>query len=60
MALDYSRHGEDLWQRFRRGKEHQVWYYSSLVESLACGRDYHPGLFDEFKAEVDKFLEMIL
>ena len=60
MALDYSKYGDDMWERFNRGKEKQVWYYSSLVESLACNRDYHPGLFDEFKEEVDKFLEKIL
>jgi hypothetical protein len=60
MALDYSRHGEDLWQRFNRGKEAQVWYYRGLVESLRCNRDYNPELYDEFKAEVDKFLEIIM
>jgi (p)ppGpp synthase/HD superfamily hydrolase len=60
MTLDYNKHREALWQRFNRGKDQQVWYFQGLVESLACNRDYHPGLFDEFKAEVDKFLEVIM
>ena len=60
MALDYSEQGDTLWGRFRRGKEKQVWYYQGLVDSLACNRDYHPGLFDEFKAAVDKFLDIII
>lgn len=59
MAVDYKKHDDALWGRFNRGKDEQVWYYQSLVESLACNRDYKPELFDEFRAEVDKFLEII-
>lgn len=31
---DYLLHGEEIWNRFNRGKEHQHWYYSSIVKEL--------------------------
>ncbi len=59
MAMDYEQHKDILWQRFNRGKEEQVWYYKSLVESLAFRSDYNPKLYDEFVRDVKKFLENI-
>ena len=59
MTLDYVKHRDAFWQRFNRGKDKQVWYYTSMVESLRCNRDYHPALFDQFEAEVEKFVEII-
>jgi len=59
MAVEYMKHGDVIWGYFNRGKEQQIWYYQSMVESLAGNRDYNPGLFDEFKAEVDHFLEIV-
>jgi len=59
MAVEYMKHGDVIWGYFNRGKEQQVWYYQSMVESLAGNRDYNPELFDELKAEVDNFLEIV-
>jgi (p)ppGpp synthase/HD superfamily hydrolase len=59
MVVDYKKQSDALWVSFNRGKEEQVWYYRSLVESLGRNRDFSPELFDEFKAEVDNFLEII-
>ena len=59
MGVDYMKNGDVIWERFNSGKEEQVWYYQSLVETLAGNRDYNPELFDEFKAEVEKFLEIV-
>ena len=59
MALGYSKHKEAFWQRFNMGKDGQVWYYQGLVESLRCNREYHPALFDQFEAEVEKFVEIV-
>lgn len=59
MAVDFRKITDDLWANFNEGKELQIWYYTSMVESLRCKRDYNPELFDEFSAEVDKFLEII-
>jgi (p)ppGpp synthase/HD superfamily hydrolase len=35
LKTDYNELGEALWKRFHRGKEHQKWYYESLVVALA-------------------------
>jgi (p)ppGpp synthase/HD superfamily hydrolase len=59
MSIDYKKHKDVLWERFRRGKYKQVWYYKCLVESMVYNRDFNPELYDEFKAEVDILLEII-
>ena len=59
MGVDYMKHGDVIWERFNSGKEEQIWYYLSLVETLAGKRDYNPELFYEFKAEVKNFLEIV-
>jgi (p)ppGpp synthase/HD superfamily hydrolase len=59
MAVEYMKHGDVIWRYFNRGKEQQIWHYQSMVESLAGNRDYNPDLFDEYKAEVDNFLEIV-
>jgi (p)ppGpp synthase/HD superfamily hydrolase len=56
MVVDYTKQRDALWGTFNRGKEEQAWYYRSIIEALAGSRDYNPELFDEFKAEVDSFL----
>lgn len=43
MLADYEEHGENLWKRFKRGREDQEWYYRSLVEALGGdGFSKHP------------------
>jgi (p)ppGpp synthase/HD superfamily hydrolase len=39
IASDYKRLGEAVWDRFKRGKKDQEWYYRSIVESLSYGGD---------------------
>lgn len=34
IRLDVERHGEKVWGRFNRGKEHQAWYYQGIVRSV--------------------------
>lgn len=34
MAADYERLGEALWDRFRRGRDDQKWYYEGLLQAL--------------------------
>jgi (p)ppGpp synthase/HD superfamily hydrolase len=34
LARDYRTVGDRVWKRFRRGREDQRWYYTSLVKSL--------------------------
>lgn len=55
IALAYREVGDKVWDRFRRGKKEQEWYYRSLVEVL-CDRpdtiEYEP-LFNQLKEEVE-------
>jgi len=39
MASDYNKNGDDIWKRFKRGKEKQEWYYRNLIESLNTKSD---------------------
>ncbi|MFZ0445942.1 MAG: HD domain-containing protein [Bacillus sp. (in: firmicutes)] len=32
---DLQLHGESIWQRFKRGKRDQHWYYASIVKALS-------------------------
>ena len=34
-ARDYAKYGEDLWQRFKRGKNIQSWYYHAAVKAMS-------------------------
>ncbi len=36
IARDYARYGENLWQRFKRGKDVQSWYYHAAVKAMAA------------------------
>ncbi|WP_418853150.1 hypothetical protein [Phascolarctobacterium succinatutens] len=35
IARDYAKYGEDLWQRFKRGKDVQSWYYHVAVKAMS-------------------------
>lgn len=39
--------GEAVWDRFKRGKDKQKWYYEGVLETLGPIRDY--AMYDEFK-----------
>ncbi|WP_307979167.1 hypothetical protein [uncultured Phascolarctobacterium sp.] len=34
IARDYAKYGENLWQRFKRGKDVQSWYYHAAVKAM--------------------------
>ena len=56
IARDYGKLGEQVWQRFNRGKEQQAWYYREIVKALCTGSDAVDSapLFQELKKEVEK------
>ena len=35
IARDYAKYGENLWQRFKRGKDIQSWYYHAAVKAMS-------------------------
>ena len=39
MMVDYRQVGEELWKRFKRGREQQEWYYRGLAASLGSRLD---------------------
>ncbi len=39
ILTDYSNQGDELWSRFNRGKELQIWYYQSLAEIFSSKKD---------------------
>lgn len=48
---ELERSGEELWSRFKRGREKQRWYYSSIVKELSGRKDEFP-LIEELEKEV--------
>jgi len=53
---DYEAVGEQVWQRFKRAKTEQAWYYRGLAESLSHGipnLDSYP-IFATFQQEVNQ------
>lgn len=48
---DYDKQGEQVWDRFNRGKEKQEWYYRNIIKSLGHASTF--PLLEELKQEVD-------
>jgi (p)ppGpp synthase/HD superfamily hydrolase len=48
--------GEEVWGRFRRGRERQEWYYRSLAGGLASDTDHegYRGLLAEYRSAVEE------
>jgi GTP pyrophosphokinase len=55
ILLDYRSLGEQVWDRFKGGKEGTLWYYKALVETFRST----PGspLYLEFEKVVSELLE---
>ena len=54
IARDYRKVGERVWKRFRRGREDQKWYYTSLVAALSSkgGNASYEKLYEELRRKV--------
>lgn len=51
IQADFEAHGEEIWERFNRGKLDQHWYYGSIVKELAP-RKQEFKLIDELEKVV--------
>lgn len=51
ILSDYKQQGDEVWTRFKRGKEQQKWYYQNIIDSL--GKDSRFSLLDELTKEVN-------
>ncbi|MFE8703524.1 HD domain-containing protein [Cytobacillus sp. FJAT-54145] len=56
MIEAYERDGESIWNHFKRGKEKQLWYYSSVANQLIESTESPPDHFYKLKEKVNYFL----
>lgn len=59
VVRDYRNQAEALWGVFNRGKEQQLWYYTSLAESLVYGLDAVPPLMRDYQATVEELKALV-
>ncbi|MGG3564348.1 HD domain-containing protein [Neobacillus rhizosphaerae] len=55
IARDIEQFGEQVWGKFKRGREQQKWYYTNVIESI--GQQSSFQLLDELKIEVERFFK---
>ena len=55
MVLDHSAQGEQLWERFNRGRAETGWYYRSVTASLQAGGLADHPLVRDLAATVASF-----
>ncbi|HTM41683.1 MAG TPA: HD domain-containing protein [Terriglobales bacterium] len=54
ILADYRQHGEEVWKRFRGGREGTLWYYRALVEAFrAAGSNRLVDELDRVVAELE-------
>ena len=53
IMFDFDRIGDDIWARFRAGKEGTVWYYKNLVNAFEQAWPENP-LLPDFRALVKR------
>ncbi len=54
ILADYRQHGEEVWKRFRGGREGTLWYYRSLVDAFrAAGANRLVDELDRVVAELE-------
>jgi (p)ppGpp synthase/HD superfamily hydrolase len=52
ISDDYEQMGEDVWTKFKRGKDQQKWYYQNVLASLGLQSSFN--LLEELKIEVNR------
>ena len=59
LTTEYEAIGDDLWSRFKAGKDKQEWYYKGLVGSLCDRLEQHPdnSIFHQFKMAVSQLFD---
>lgn len=59
IGTDYRMIGDRVWRRFRRGREDQKWYYTSLLKSLRpkTGNRSYKKLYRELKRKVKEVFD---
>lgn len=57
LVEDYEKLGENLWDAFKRGREQQKWYFSSVAENAYIGLNPNeiPSFFHDYQQLVKTF-----
>ena len=57
LVEDYQTVGDELWTHFKRGKEKQKWYFTSVAENATIGLEQSkiPAFFHVYSALVQSF-----
>ena len=57
ILADYRQHGEEVWKRFRGGREGTLWYYRSLVDAFrAAGGNRLVDELDRVVSELESLV----
>ena len=57
IVADYREAGEEIWQRFKRGREQQMWYYRELLRVFRTRPTNR--IVDEFERVVEELERLI-
>jgi hypothetical protein len=59
IVKEYKKIGEDIWKRFKRGKEQQEWYFRQCLKYMAVGLtpDQIPSFFFDYEKELNDFFK---
>jgi (p)ppGpp synthase/HD superfamily hydrolase len=52
ISDDYEQMGEDVWTKFKRGRDQQKWYYQNVLASLGLQSSFN--LLEELDIEVNR------
>jgi len=54
ISSDYVEIGDELWERFNRGKDDQKWYYQGLLQAIRddSANEAYQILHNQFAQEV--------
>lgn len=56
ISVNYQKVGDRVWERFKRGRKEQAWYYRGLVEVLCSRREGEDAIpfCKDFREEVER------
>lgn len=55
IRQDVEQSGEEVWSRFKRGKDQQEWYYRNVLKSLGHSSTF--PLLEELKMEIERLFK---
>jgi len=56
IYIDLQREGEEVWNKFKRGRKDQEWYHRGVYESIIANTDKKHALFKRQKALIEEVI----